>query len=116
MGTGKTLGNMECQCRNHSLHVASSRAVSTFFFSVRKENLMEVSVSQLNAKKDLFVCQASIYHGSICLWSYHSCHAQAEYGNNHLILRMKGILYSVVQETLWVPLEMKEREQFTILF
>lgn len=33
---------------------------------------MEVSVAQLNAKKNRCVYQASIYHGSIGLWSYHA--------------------------------------------
>lgn len=35
---------------------------------------------------------------------------QAEYGNNRLVLRIKVILYLVVQETLWDLLEMKETE------
>lgn len=71
---------------------------------------MEVSVAQLNANKNLCVYQASIYHGSIGLWSYHACHLQAEYRNNRLVSRIKVILYLVVQETLWDLLEMKERE------
>lgn len=64
MGTGKTLGNTGVSAAVAAC-TASPWAVSAS--SVRQQNLVEVSVVQLNARKDLRVDRALIHHGSVCL-------------------------------------------------
>lgn len=92
-----------------------SGCVHFFFFSLRK---LKADGGQSGSAKcrDPSVCCASIYHGSICLRSYSARRSEAEQGNNCVTLRVKIILDLVVQEALWNPLEMTEREQFMVLF